>query len=180
MAAPATAPWETEMTAFHATKLAAVAATAVLVMALPATPYAQAPAHDHAQAASAPAKLALDHGKKWSTDAPLRDGMTKIRALVEPKLDAAHAGRITPAQYKEIAAGVEAQVASIVANCKLAPEADAMLHLVVADLVHGADVMAGKEPKAKPLQGFGVTVAALNNYGRYFDHPGFKPIATGH
>ena len=167
------------MNALRATKLAAAA----LSIALAATAWAQTPAqpaaHEHGHAA-APAKLALDHGKKWSTDAPLRDGMAKIRALVEPKIDAAHAGRITPAQYKEIASGVETEIASIVANCKLPPEADAMLHLVIADLMHGANVMAGKEPKAKPLQGFGVTVTALNNYGRYFDHPGFKPIATGH
>ena len=158
--------------------LAALVAAFSVALAAPAI--AQTPAQSHGHDAAAPAKLALDHGKKWPTDAPLRDGMAKIRALVEPKIDAAHAGRITPAQYKEIASGVETQVASIVANCKLAPEADAMLHLVIADLVHGADVMAGKEPKAQPLQGFGVTVAALNNYGRYFDHPGFKPIATGH
>lgn len=165
------------MNALQATKLVVVAAA--LSMALAAPAYAQAPSHDHGHAA-APAKLALDHGKKWETDAPLRDGMTKIRALIEPRIDAAHAGKLTPAQYKEIASGVEAQIASIVANCKLAPDADAMLHLVVADLAHGADVMAGKEPKAKRLQGFGVTVAALDNYGRYFDHPGFKPIAAGH
>lgn len=167
------------MNALRATKLAAAALSIALAAAVHAQTPAQPPAHDHGHAA-APAKLALDHGKKWSTDAPLRDGMAKIRALVEPKIDAAHAGRITPAQYKEIASGVETEVASIVANCKLPPEADAMLHLVIADLVHGADVMAGKEPKAKPLQGFGVTVTALNNYGRTFDHPGFKPIATGH
>lgn len=168
------------MFGIDANRLAGIAAAAAFSLMVGTPALAQAPAHDHGHDAAAPAKLALDHGKKWATDAPLRDGMTKIRALVEPKIDAAHAGRITQAQYKQIASGVEAQVASIVANCKLAPEADAMLHLVVADLVHGADVMAGKEPKAKPLQGFGVTVAALNNYGRYFDHPGFKPIATGH
>ena len=168
------------MFGFGIIRLAGLAAVAAFGAALALPAHAQAPSHDHAHAASAPAKLALDHGKKWATDAPLRDGMTKIRALVEPKIDAAHAGKITPSQYKAIASGVEAEVAAIVANCKLAPEADAMLHLVIADLVHGADVMAGKEPKAKPLQGFGVTVAALNNYGRHFDHPGFKPIATGH
>ena len=167
------------MNVIRATKLAAAALSIALAATAWAQTPAQPPAHDHGHAA-APAKLALDHGKKWSTDAPLRDGMAKIRALVEPRIDAAHAGKITPAQYKEIASGVETEVASIVANCKLPPEADAMLHLVIADLVHGADVMAGKEPKAKPLQGFGVTVTALNNYGRYFDHPGFKPIATGH
>ena len=167
------------MNVIRATKLAAAALSIALAATAGAQTPAQPPAHDHGHA-SAPAKLALDHGKKWSTDAPLRDGMAKIRALVEPKIDAAHAGRITPAQYKEIASGVETEIASIVANCKLPPEADAMLHLVIADLVHGADVMAGKEPKAKPLQGFGVTVTALNNYGRYFDHPGFRPIATGH
>ena len=64
-----------------------------------------------------------------------------------------------------------------------APSSPASSPVVVAAAVedyHRKRVMAGKEPKAKPLQGFGVTVTALNNYGRYFDHPGFKPIATGH
>jgi len=159
-------------------RLAALAAAFSMALAAPAL--AQTPAHSHAHDAAAPAKLALDHGRKWATDAPLRDGMAKIRALVEPRIDAAHTGRITPAQYKEIASGIEAQVASIVANCKLAPDADAMLHLVIADLMHGADAMAGREPTAKPLQGFGVAVAALNDYGRFFDHPGFAPVATGH
>ena len=168
------------MFGIDANKLAGIAAAAAFSLMVGTPALAQAPAHDHGHDAAAPAKLALDHGKKWATDAPLRDGMTKIRALVEPKIDAAHAGRITPAQYREIAPGVEAQVASIVANCKLAPEADAMLHLVIADLMHGADTMAGKDPKAKPLQGFGRTVTALNDYARHFDHPGFKPIHTGH
>jgi hypothetical protein len=159
-------------------RLAALAAA--FSMALAAHALAQSPAASHSHDASAPAKLALDHGKKWATDAPLRDGMTKVRALVEPRIDAAHAGKLTPAQYREIASGVEAQVASIVANCKLAPEADAMLHVVIAELGQGADTMAGKDPKAKPLQGFGRTVTALNEYARHFDHPGFKPINTGH
>lgn len=168
------------MFGIDANKLAGIAAAAAFSLMVGTPALAQAPAHDHGHDAAAPAKLALDHGKKWATDAPLRDGMTKIRTLVEPKIDAAHAGRITPAQYKQIASGVEAQVASIVANCKLAPDADAMLHLVIAELGQGADAMAGKDAKVRPLQGFGRTVTALNEYGRHFDHPGFAPIQTGH
>ena len=65
-------------------RLAALAAA--FSMALAAHALAQSPAASHSHDASAPAKLALDHGKKWATDAPLRDGMTKVRALVEPRI----------------------------------------------------------------------------------------------
>ncbi|CAG0969236.1 hypothetical protein BURK1_01135 [Burkholderiales bacterium] len=166
------------MSRIDSTKTAIAALAAAFAMALAAPALAQVGGHAHDQAT--PAKLALDHGRKWPTDAPLREGMTRIRALVAPQLAAAHAGRLTPGQYRDVAGKVEGEVAGIVANCKLAPEADAMLHLVIADLVHGADVMAGKEPNAKPLQGLGAIVAALGDYGRYFDHPGFEPISAGH
>lgn len=40
--------------------------------------------------------------------------------------------------------------------------------------------MAGKGPKLKPQQGLVQVATAVNNYARYFDHPGFKPIRVGH
>jgi hypothetical protein len=134
--------------------------------------------HDHH--ASAPAKLALDHGHKWRTDETLRGGMDRVRALVAQQLPAAHAGKLAPADYAGVAGKVENEVAGIVANCKLEPRADAMLHLVIADLAAGADAMAGKAAKVKPEQGLVQVATAVNNYGRYFQHPGFKPIRLDH
>jgi hypothetical protein len=78
--------------------------------------------------------MTLNQGRKWATDEPLRAGMGRIRGLVEPQLGAAHAGKLTPAQYRELATQVENEVGGIVANCKLEPKADAMLHLVIADI----------------------------------------------
>jgi hypothetical protein len=134
--------------------------------------------HDHE--ASAPAALSLNQGRKWSTDDALRGGMTRIRGLVATQLDAAHAGRLSAAQYTALAGRIEGEVGGIVANCKLEPKADAMLHLVIGEIGAGTDAMAGKAAKAKPQQGLVHVAAAVNNYGKYFEHPGFKPIPVGH
>jgi len=68
----------------------ALAAAAAVVTHLPAR--AQGGAHDHG--AAAPHKLTLNQGRKWATDEPLRVGMGRIRSLVEPQLEAAHAGKL--------------------------------------------------------------------------------------
>jgi len=62
-----------------------------------------------------------------------------------------------------LAKKVESEVAGIVQNCKLEPEADAQLHIVIADLMAGAD---DAERVAK----------ALNAYGEHFDHAGWKRL----
>ena len=157
--------------------LAAVLA-GTMALALPVVSNAQATsaAHEHATHG----KVTLDNGKKWPTDEALRTGMTGIRKLIEPQLDAVHGGKLTAAQYNELAQKVEGQVGYIVANCKLDPKADAMLHLVIADIGTGVDAMAGKGGAVKPAQGAAGVVTALNEYGRNFNHPGWKPIRTAH
>ena len=159
------------------------AAALAAVCAMAAAPGAMAagghqPTHDHASAT--PSRLSLDHGRKWATDEALRSGMARIRELVERQLTGAHEGKLSAAQYGALAGQVETEVAGIVANCKLEPKADAMLHLVIGDIGAGTDAMAGKTPKRQPQQGLAQVAAAVNNYGRYFEHPGFKPIQLGH
>ena len=132
-------------------------------------------ADTHAHAAGAPSKLALDHGKKWATDAPLRQRMGEIRALMAAEVGPIHAGKLSPERYRQLGAAVEEKVAAIVAECKLPPDADAMLHLVVADLVAGADIMQGKA-QGTPAEGAHKVVTGANAYGRYFDHAGWKPL----
>ena len=134
----------------------------------------------HSHDAATPHKLTLNQGGKWATDEPLRAGMGRIRDLVEPQLAAAHTGKLTPAQYRELATQVETEVGGIVANCKLEPKADAMLHLVIADIGAGTDTMAGKDAKTRPALGLVKVAQAVNQYGSHFDHPGFKPIHNLH
>ncbi|MBI5258165.1 MAG: hypothetical protein HY855_16800 [Burkholderiales bacterium] len=154
-------------------------ATALAAAAL-ATTAAPALAAEHAHETAAPHKLALDHGRKWATDAPLREGMNRIRGLVAPRLGAAHTGKLPAAQYQDLATQVEAEVGKIVATCKLEPQADAMLHGVIAELGAGTDAMRGKNPQLPPAQGLVKLAQAVNAYGGHFDHPGFKPIRNIH
>jgi len=160
------------------TSLTAAVAAVAMAAALSAPALAQTATHDHG--AAAPHKLTLNQGRKWTTDEPLRAGMGRIRGLVEPQLGAAHAGKLTSAQYRELATQVETEVGGIVANCKLEPKADAMLHLVIADIGAGTDAMAGKDAQTRPALGLVKVAQAVNQYGSHFDHPGYKPIRNVH
>lgn len=152
--------------------------TIAVAGAICTTGVVHAQTHDHG--AAAPVKLAVNQGAKWPTDAPLRAGMTSIRALVAPQLAAAHAGKLSPAQYAALAGQVEGEVGKIVANCKLEPKADAVLHLVIGQIGEGTDAMAGKTAATRPAQGLVKVATALNDYARHFDHPGFATISAAH
>lgn len=156
----------------------AAVGVSVALAAMPAAWAAQPHEHDHG--AAAPAKLGLDHGRKWATDAPLREGMGRIRAVVAPQLAAAHGGKLSAAQYAALAGEVETQVAGIVSNCKLEPKADAMLHIVIGEIGAGTEAMAGKGGAAGAAQGLVRVAKAVNAYGSHFDHPGYKPIRGVH
>jgi predicted kinase len=114
----------------------------------------------HGQAAG----LSLDDGRKWATDAGLRQGMTRIRALAEaPAPD--------PAAQ---AAAIRDEVAALVANCRLEPRADAVLHALIGELLAGAEAMARPETASAGLDR---VRAALARYPDYFDHPGWRSAA---
>lgn len=146
--------------------LAAVAGTAV--------PYAHAAGLTHGHGEHPP-KLQLNNGEKWTTDEALRSNMGTMRAMLGDHLEAIHRGKLTQNEYKQIGARIEQHVGKIVAECKLEPKADAMLHIVVADLTAGADAMQGKT-KTAPSAGAHKVVEALNAYGMYFQHPGWQPL----
>lgn len=133
--------------------------------------------HSHAPAAgAAAAQLQLDNGKRWATDVPLRRGMGEIRNQVTSAPKAVHAGKARPAEYKALAMRIEKETGRIVAECKLEPRADAQLHLVVADLLAGIESMKGAANGAAGRAGLLQVAAALDAYGRHFDHPGWKPV----
>lgn len=152
---------------------AALAAAVALAFGGPA--FAANDAHEHGHGAQE-AKLVLDHGKKWQTDEPLRQGMANIRGAVAKDVQAIHANKATPKQYEALAAKVNAEVAGIVQNCKLPPEADAQLHIVVAELMAGAEAMEGKEQGVTRRAGAERVAKALNAYGEHFDHAGWKRL----
>lgn len=129
--------------------------------------------HEHG---TAPAKLGLDNGKKWPTDEALRQGMGNIRSTMAASLQGIHENRLSQAQYAELAKRVRGEVGNIIANCKLAPQADAQLHIVVADIVEGAEAMEGSAKKTKRQGGAVRIIGALDKYNAHFDHPGWQAI----
>jgi hypothetical protein len=129
--------------------------------------------HDHG---AAPAKLTLNDGKKWATDEPLRKAMENIRNAMDASLHDIHESKLSNAKYGELARRINGEVGSIVANCKIEPKADAQLHLVIADLLDGAEAMEGKAGKVKRQNGAVKVLGALEKYGSHFDHQGWRPI----
>ncbi|MFO1322399.1 MAG: hypothetical protein U1F52_22575 [Burkholderiales bacterium] len=126
--------------------------------------------HDHA-----PAKLQFDHGRKWATDQTLRKEMETLRSTLAERIEAIHHGTVSPEEYQSLGRNVETRIGNIVAQCKLEPKADAMLHIIIAELGAAADVMQGKTP-GKPAAAAHRVVVTLNSYGRYFDHPGWQAL----
>ncbi len=117
-----------------------------------------ATSHDHGHGEGAPA-LQLDAGKRWATDAPLRQAMGTINHDMRQALPAIHEDRLPATRYGELAETVRGQVAYMVENCKLSAEADAM-----------SGAPAGQRDGAVTV------VGALGDYATYFADDSFKPL----
>ena len=135
-------------------------------------------AHDHGK--SSPHKLELNAGKKWGTDDALRQAMSTIHTSVSQILPKAHSGKAKAADYEAFSKDVTAQVAYIVENCKLDPQADAQLHIIVADIMSGVEAAEGKEGEKQRASGVVKIAQASNAYGKHFDHAGWKAIQLPH
>ena len=145
----------------------------VLVLLMGSAPgLAGAHDHEHSHDAGAAGKLELKQGAKWPTDAHLRQGMDGIRHAVRERAAELRSGAFKLEQAHTLSQKVNEQIAFMVQNCKMDSDADAMLHLVLADIIAGADALAGQEMD-KAQQGAEKISQALDNYGIYFDHPGW-------
>lgn len=152
-------------------------ATFGLSLGLAATGVAAAePAtHQHGHDA-APAELTLNAGQRWATDAPLRSGMEHIRNALAAALPDIHHNTLSDTRYAALANTVSGEVHGIVANCKLEPQADAQLHLIIADMLQGVEAMAGKRAQSTRQNGAVQVVGALEKYAEFFDHPHWTEI----
>ncbi len=127
--------------------------------------------HSHQDHESA--RLTLNNGKKWATDNNLRLGMKRIQEVLAAGLPAIHSGRASAEQYNAMSKLVHKHVDFMVQNCRLDKGADAMLHLVISEIIAGADAMADRKDAKARRTGAEKIALALDNYGAYFDHPGW-------
>lgn len=154
-------------------KIAVTLSAAALLSMSPVMVSAQD--HSHSHDAGEPAHLTLNDGKKWATDDNLRQGMSRIRDALAAELPAIHSGKATAEQYRALAQKTNDQIAFMVKSCKLEQKADAMLHLVLADVMAGADAMMGQDG-SEAHKGAAKITHALENYATYFDHPGWRGL----
>lgn len=129
---------------------------------------AAADAHQHDDMHS---MLRLDDGQPWATDAPLVEGMERIRAAVA---EAAAQSALDAAAAAALARTVRDQVDFLIANCQLEPDADATLHVFIAQLLGAA---AALEADPASPEGLPQLQETLREYPRYFAHPGWLPEA---
>lgn len=155
------------------------AAFAATLFTLPAAVRAQAhPDHPapaaHAEHAHAVAPATeVPAGRHWPTDAPLRDGMRRVRQAVQALEHVEH-GHLDAAQTANVAKLIDGAVNDMIANCKLQPDADAALHGLLAKFLVGANAArSGKDiPVAlADMQG------ALKRYPLLFDDPAWNTVA---
>ena len=127
--------------------------------------------HDHEQhhhAAGALAALELDHGERWATDEPLRQGMSRIRDAFDRRHGAFHDGEMSDRDYQGLADELGQAIDHIFAHCSLPPAADAELHKLLAAMLGARQQLADAD-----AEGMIALHRALVAYPEYFEHAGW-------
>lgn len=127
-------------------------------------------AHEHEDAGA----LTLNGGQPWDTDAPLRRGMMQIRVASAMLVPAYAARQLPAAQAQQLGEAVRESVATMIAQCQLAPDADANLHVILGRILAATSAL---ESDPLSAQGIPAITAALDEYGHYFQHPGWSEAA---
>ena len=142
----------------------------VVALALAFAGAAQAaPQHDHEHASHAAdaAAPASAQAQRYETDAPLRKGMAEVKAALS---DLAHfeMGHMPANMAGERAGDVVKAVEGMFAECKLEPEADAVLHSILVPLLGAARRL---EQDTTDLAAVAAMRDAVASYPQRFDDP---------
>ncbi len=130
--------------------------------------------HEHDQHQTVVAASPQAPAQGWATDAPLRTGMANIRTSVEA-LRHLQMGHMSRQQALAEVGMIGQSIDHIIANCKLDPDADAVLHQVIAKLIHGS---AGLKSDLKDKAAMASLRAALLDYQQLFDDPSWNSRTT--
>ncbi|HRP71259.1 MAG TPA: DnrO protein [Luteimonas sp.] len=143
---------------------------------------AHADEHDVDHAHAATETLGVDFAipanhVRWQPDAPLIEGMSRVRTAIA---GLQHAG---PAQHPDAAtvtartADVDAAIEYMFANCSLDTEPDIALHAILARLMAGTQALNGNPADTSPVADM---AAAVDNYEQLFDDPDSSAAPAPH
>ncbi len=150
-------------------RLAIIAAMTLSLSAVTTVALSADSDHDH----HGTMELTLNNGSKWAIDAPLSQAMNNIASAMQEHVGALHSEEVAEHKYAKLAGIINDEVKYMIENCQLEPDADAQLHLIIADLMAGSVAM---ENATNSQDGAVRVLGALENYGNYFDDPSFKSV----
>jgi len=129
----------------------------------------QAVEHSHSQHAHGEqVSISAPDGQRWATDPSLREGMSRIQDAVQQALPSAPQAPLGAAEAAQLRDTSNDAIAYMVDNCELPAEADAALHLLLAELIEGANALSQAERREAGLEHI---VTALQHYAATFDEP---------
>ena len=128
---------------------------------------------EHTHEHDGQSELKLNHNKKWQIDNSLHIGMNGIKKEIMMNLDAIHYDKFSQKQYITIARKIDSQLSYLFKNCKLPPQADAQLHILLANIMQGSELMKSSEA---PKQGAIKIIQSLNDYPQYFNDPAWQGL----
>lgn len=111
--------------------------------------------------------------QRYTPDASLKKGMRRVRVALE-ELRHYDTRRVSETMTVDRANTVQEAVNYMFANCKLTPAPDAALHSMLVPLLSAAQALKAHPGDAKPVADMHAQVA---RYPRYFDDPGWQPVA---
>lgn len=126
--------------------------------------------HQHHDQKSKSLELVLNNGKKWNSDAPLRRGMNKIHKLVKENLVKIENEKMEDQDFSNLANKVQANLDSIFKNCKLEPEADAQLHIILSQIMKAKMNLSKNNSPKKKAKAVHQIISAYESYLKYFEH----------
>lgn len=124
------------------------------------------PAHEHAGHAALAAGIAVP-AERWAADAPLREGMGRIQVALE-ELRHFEMGHMKEPTALEFVVEIQDAGAYIFTHCKLAPDADAALHSMLAPLLSAAQTL---KDDPRDIAAVDAMRKAVADYPRYFYDP---------
>lgn len=138
-------------------------------------------------AAPAPASAQHEHGAtppqvdvhaSFRADAPLSREMAKIRVAFATHISAIEAGRLDAAGYAVLGGEVQTRVNTIIRECRLPAEADAVLHGYIGRMLTDAARMRQADLDLTARRAAALDVVKIyNEYGRRFVDPAWKSLA---
>lgn len=113
--------------------------------------------------------LTLNNGKKWEVDQVMKENMEAIHTEYE-KTHALHKKKkAAAADYETLSTTITQSAEKIAANCKMEKKMDDTFHVLLGDMMSGAEELKdqAKSNKTKAMEKIH---HSLHNYKKYFNH----------